>query len=198
MHGVARRAGLWRRTHGIARRCTSFSSSSNGSLNEDTYKQKQTKPGWDSSQAVVADKDKVDIRRQPPLQSLHKAILAGKITLPPFQKVRKNGKVATIFNVATGGMWRLPISSKLAAAEDECTDPCLQYHKVVIHDEGLGKLAVRTLRRGMQVYVEGELETRVFNDTETGSVKRDREVAVHATGQVMAWTEKGPVSLEYC
>lgn len=34
----------------------------------------------------------------------------------------------------------------------------------------------------MQVYVEGELEVRVFNDADTGAVKRDHEVAVDATG----------------
>ena len=34
----------------------------------------------------------------------------------------------------------------------------------------------------MQVYVEGELEIRVFNDADTGVIKRDREVAVHVSG----------------
>ena len=40
----------------------------------------------------------------------------------------------------------------------------------------------------MQVYVEGELEIRVFNDADTGAVKRDREVAVHATGLQCGWS----------
>ncbi|MCO5582809.1 hypothetical protein L7F22_036709 [Adiantum nelumboides] len=197
MQSVARRAGLWRRTQ--ARTCTSFSSSSHGSRNEDTCKQQHSKPDWDPicEDDFFVDKDGGDILVRPPLQSLHKAILAGEITLSPFQKVRKNGKVVTIFHVATGGMWRLPIQSKVAASEDECTDPCLQYHKIAVHHEDLGKLAARTLRRGMQVYVEGELETRVFNDAVTGIVKREREIAVHTRGQIMAWTEKGPISLEY-
>ena len=34
----------------------------------------------------------------------------------------------------------------------------------------------------MLVYVEGELEIRVFNDADTGVIKRDREVAVHVSG----------------
>ncbi|MCO5582521.1 hypothetical protein L7F22_036419 [Adiantum nelumboides] len=300
MQSVARRAGLWRRTQGIARTCTSVSSSSHGSPNVYTCKQQHSKPGWDPicEDGVFVDKDGDDILVRPPLQSLHKAtfimpkptnplwkehtnvievvntpgqagtgvrealivekfpafattdkgrvaqqtqhrlqdallgqlgdsstqveessesqqignrkrarimqeeedeqaILAGEITLSPFQKVRKNGKVVTIFHVATGGMWRLPIESKVAASEDECSDPCLQYHKIAVHHEDLGKLAARTLRRGMQVYVEGELETRVFNDAVTGIVKREREIAVHTRGQIMAWTEKGPISLEY-
>ena len=71
--------------------------------------------------------------------------------MPPLQKVRKNGKVITTFSVATGGMWRLPLPSEVAESsnpENECTDSCIQYHKVAIHNEGLGRLAVRTLRKG--------------------------------------------------
>eukprot|EP00250_Pteridium_aquilinum_P010142 c19176_g1_i1 orf=124-855(+) len=200
MHSVARRALLWSHANGRACRCfaSASSSSSPGSV-KDVGK---SKPSGDVScetplDAALSDKFGADSIRKPPLQSLHKAILAGEVSLPPSQKVRKNGKVITTFNVATGGMWRLPIPSKEILSEDECTDPCMQYHKVAIHDAGLGKLAVQTLKRGMQVYVEGELETRVFNDMDTGVIKRDREIAVHASGQIMAWTKRGPVSIEY-
>lgn len=162
--------------------CRDFASAAENFRGRHPRRRGQLDRTQSSLDVALSNKFGADSIRQPPLRSLFKAILAGEVSNLPVQRVQKNGKVLTTFSISTGGMWRLPLPAGMFKIDPEDNrDPYLQHHKVTIHDERLGRLAIRELKKGMQVYVEGELEMRIFNDPDTGAVKRDREVAVHAS-----------------
>eukprot|EP01018_Ginkgo_biloba_P020136 Gb_27980 [translate_table: standard] len=60
----------------------------------------------------------------------------------------------------------------------------LQWHKIAVHNEWLAGYAVQHLMKGATVYVEGDIETRVYNDDINGMVKRIPEICIRRDGQV--------------
>lgn len=113
-------------------------------------------------------------------RGVHKAILCGRVGQTPIQKILRNGRTVTIFTVGTGGMYDQRISPT-----DRVNKPNpAQWHRVAIHNPVLGTFAVQRLTKNCSVYVEGDIETRVYNDSISGEVKYIPEICIRRDGKI--------------
>lgn len=120
----------------------------------------------------------VDPKRGWNFRGVHKGIICGKVGQVPVQKILRNGRTVTIFTVGTGGMF----DQRIVDAE-HLPRPA-QWHRIAVHNEQLGAYAVRQLAKNSAVYVEGDIETRVYNDSINGQVKSIPEICVRFDGKV--------------
>ncbi|KFK31887.1 hypothetical protein AALP_AA6G171700 [Arabis alpina] len=111
-------------------------------------------------------------------RGVHRAILCGKVGQPPVQKILRNGRTVTIFTVGTGGMF----DQRLMGATNQ-PKPA-QWHRVAVHNEVLGSYAVQKLAKNSSVYVEGDIETRVYNDSISSEVKSIPEICIRRDGKI--------------
>ena len=89
------------------------------------------------------------------MSSINKVILVGSLGKNPEIKDTKAGKSIALLSVATGTSYKDKQGNKVENTE---------WHRVVIFNEGLAKVASDYLKKGSKVYVEGELRTRKWND----------------------------------
>ncbi|GFP97188.1 single-stranded DNA-binding protein mitochondrial [Phtheirospermum japonicum] len=117
---------------------------------------------------------------------IYKAILVGQLGQAPIQKKLRSGKIVTLLSLGTGGIRnnRRPLDNE--EPRDYANRCAVQWHRVSIYPERLGELAVKSFVPGSILYVEGNLETKIFNDPITGLVRRIREVAVRRNGRVVS------------
>ncbi|WP_029014483.1 single-stranded DNA-binding protein [Niveispirillum irakense] len=88
--------------------------------------------------------------------SVNKVILIGNLGKDPeVRSLQNGGKVCTL-RIATSETWK----DRATGERQERT----QWHSVVIFNENLSGIAERYLRKGSKVYVEGQLETRKWQD----------------------------------
>ncbi|CAK7323145.1 unnamed protein product [Dovyalis caffra] len=116
---------------------------------------------------------------------VYKAILVGQVGQNPLQKKLKSGREITMFSMGTGGIHnnRRPLQN-----EDprEYANRCaVQWHRVSVYPERLGRVVMQNVVPGSIMYVEGNLETKVFTDPITGIVRRVREIAVRQNGRLV-------------
>ncbi|XP_057517411.1 single-stranded DNA-binding protein, mitochondrial [Amaranthus tricolor] len=126
---------------------------------------------------------------------IYKAILVGQVGQTPLQKRLKNGKSMTLTTIGTGGIRneRIPFPNE---EPREYADRCnVQWHRVAIYVEKLGDLLVKHAQPGSILYLEGNLETKVFTDQVTGLVKRVREIAIRRNGRIVFLGNGGDFSL---
>ncbi len=88
--------------------------------------------------------------------SINKVTLLGHLGGDPQVRSFQNGGKIVSFSLATSEGWK----DKQTGDRKERTE----WHKVVINNEGLAKVAEQYLRKGSKVYVEGKLETRKWQD----------------------------------
>ncbi|ESW16970.1 hypothetical protein PHAVU_007G199200 [Phaseolus vulgaris] len=119
----------------------------------------------------------VDPKRGWGFRGVHKAIICGKVGQSPVQKILRNGKNVTIFTVGTGGMFDQRIGPK------DLPKPA-QWHRIAVHNDMLGAYAVQKLFKNCSVYIEGDIETRVYNDSINGEVKSIPEICVRRDGRI--------------
>ncbi|XP_030459699.1 single-stranded DNA-binding protein, mitochondrial-like [Syzygium oleosum] len=120
----------------------------------------------------------VDPRRGWGFRGVHKAIICGKVGQAPVQKILRNGRTVTIFTVGTGGMY-----DQRTVGERDLPKP-VQWHRIAVHNGSLGVYAVQQLAKNSAVYVEGDIETRVYNDSINGEVKSIPEICVRFDGKI--------------
>uniref|UniRef100_A0A1J3D9F2 Single-stranded DNA-binding protein, mitochondrial n=1 Tax=Noccaea caerulescens TaxID=107243 RepID=A0A1J3D9F2_NOCCA len=120
----------------------------------------------------------VDPRKGWGFRGVHRAIICGKVGQAPLQKILRNGRTVTIFTVGTGGMF----DQRLIGATNQ-PKPA-QWHRIAVHNELLGSYAVQKLAKNSSVYVEGEIETRVYNDSISSEVKSIPEICVRRDGKI--------------
>ncbi|KAL6845237.1 hypothetical protein ACP4OV_024732 [Aristida adscensionis] len=106
------------------------------------------------------------------------AIICGKVGQAPVQKILNNGHTVTVFTVGTGGMF-----DQRVASSENLPVPA-QWHRIAVHNEQLGAYAVQKLVKNASVYVEGDIETRVYNDRINGQAKNIPEICVRRDGKV--------------
>ena len=101
--------------------------------------------------------------------SVNKVILVGNLGKDP--EVRRLNSGASVVNlrVATSENWR----DKTSGEKQERTE----WHSVVIYNENLGKIAEQYLKKGSKVYIEGQLQTRKWQD-QSGADKYTTEVVL--------------------
>jgi single-strand DNA-binding protein len=90
--------------------------------------------------------------------SVNKVILVGNLGKDPEVRSMNDGNKIISFSIATGESWR----DKTTGERKEKTE----WHKVVIFNEALGKVAESYLRKGSKVYIEGALQTRKWVNKE--------------------------------
>lgn len=101
--------------------------------------------------------------------SLNKVQLIGNLGRDPEVRTMQNGAKVVTLSVATSESWR----DKRSGERVEKTE----WHRVVIFNEALAKVAENWLRRGSRVYLEGQLQTRKFTD-QSGHEKYATEVVL--------------------
>ncbi|KAK9198867.1 hypothetical protein WN944_014053 [Citrus x changshan-huyou] len=116
---------------------------------------------------------------------IFKAILVGQVGQSPVQKKLKSGRTVTLFSLGTGGIRnnRRPLENENPT---EYANRCaVQWHRVSVYPERLGGVVMKHLVPGSTIYVEGNLEQKVFNDPITGLVRRIREIAIRRNGRLV-------------
>jgi len=102
--------------------------------------------------------------------SLNKVLLIGRLGSDPEVKQMVNGKSVARFSIATSNTWK----DKNTGEKKEKTE----WHRVVIFNEGLVKVVQQYVKKGAQVYVEGQLTTRKWKDEKAGVDKYSTEVVL--------------------
>ncbi|TPL87999.1 single-stranded DNA-binding protein [Mesorhizobium sp. B2-3-14] len=101
--------------------------------------------------------------------SVNKVILVGNLGADPEIRRLNSGEPVVNIRIATSESWR----DKNSGERKEKTE----WHNVVIFNEGIAKVAEQYLKKGMKVYVEGQLQTRKWQD-QTGVDKYTTEVVL--------------------
>ena len=101
--------------------------------------------------------------------SVNKVILVGNLGRDPEVRRLNNGEPVVNLSVATSETWR----DKASGERKERTE----WHKVVIFNENLAKIAEQYLKKGSTVYLEGQLQTRKYTDKD-GAEKYTTEVVL--------------------
>ncbi|MEK0436403.1 MAG: single-stranded DNA-binding protein [Proteobacteria bacterium] len=89
--------------------------------------------------------------------SLNKVLLIGRLGNDPEIKQMQNGKSVARLSVATSESWK----DKNTGERKEKTE----WHRVVIFNEGLVNVVQKYLKKGAQVYIEGQLSTNKYTDS---------------------------------
>jgi single-strand DNA-binding protein len=101
--------------------------------------------------------------------SVNKVILVGNLGKDPEIRRTQDGRPIANLSVATSETWR----DKATGERKEKTE----WHRVVIFNEGLCKVAEQYLKKGAKVYIEGALQTRKWTD-QSGAEKYSTEVVL--------------------
>jgi single-strand DNA-binding protein len=88
--------------------------------------------------------------------SVNKVILVGNLGKDPEVRSMNNGGEVVSFSLATSESW----NDKQSGERRDKTE----WHNVVIFNENLGRIAKQYLRKGSSCYVEGQLQTRKWQD----------------------------------
>ncbi len=101
--------------------------------------------------------------------SVNKVIIIGNLGRDPEVRSFQNGGKVVNLNIATSETWR----DKASGERKERTE----WHRVSILSEPLAKIAEQYLKKGSKVYIEGQLETRKWQD-QSGAEKYTTEVVL--------------------
>ena len=102
--------------------------------------------------------------------SLNKVQLIGRLGADPEIKQMVNGKNVARLSVATSQSWK----DKSTGERKEKTE----WHRVVIFNEGLVNIVQQYLKKGANVYLEGQLSTRKWKDEKSGQDKYSTEAVL--------------------
>ena len=102
--------------------------------------------------------------------SLNKVLLIGRLGADPEIKQMANGKSVARFSLATSNTWK----DKNTGEKKEKTE----WHRVVIFNEGLVNVVQQYVKKGSQVYIEGQLTTRKWKDEKSGLDRYSTDVVL--------------------
>lgn len=115
------------------------------------------------------------------MSSVNKVILVGNLGADPESRAMQNGSVANM-RVATTEVYKDRDGNRKEATE---------WHNVVIFNERLVDFAEKYLRKGSQVYIEGKLRTRKWQDRD-GNDRYTTEVTVAGMGGTLTMLDGAP------
>lgn len=101
--------------------------------------------------------------------SVNKVILIGNLGADPEVRHTQDGRPIVTLRLATSESWR----DKQSGERKERTE----WHRVVIFNENLAKVAEQYLKKGAKLYVEGQLQTRKYTDQQ-GQERYSTEVVL--------------------
>jgi len=113
--------------------------------------------------------------------SVNKAIIVGHWGRDPESRSFATGGKIVSWRVATSESWK----DRASGERKERTE----WHSVSITNEALAKVAEQYLRKGSMVYIEGQLETRKWQD-QSGADRYSTEIAVRAFNGVLTLLDK--------
>jgi len=108
--------------------------------------------------------------------SVNKVILIGNLGRDPEVRTFNNGGKVCNLRIATSETWR----DKASGERKERTE----WHSVAIFSEPLTRIAEQYLRKGSKVYIEGQLETRKWQD-QSGQDRYSTEVVLRPYGSTL-------------
>ena len=115
--------------------------------------------------------------------SVNKVILVGNLGKDPEIRSFQNGDKVASFSIATSESWK----DKGSGERKEKTE----WHRVSVLNQGLVKVVENYIKKGSKVYIEGQLETRKWNDKD-GQEKYTTEVVLRPyRGELTMLDSKG-------
>ncbi|MDP1027858.1 single-stranded DNA-binding protein [Sphingomonas sp. KR1UV-12] len=114
--------------------------------------------------------------------SVNKVILVGNLGRDPESRTFQNGGKVVNLRIATSESWK----DRNSGERKEKTE----WHSVAIFNEGLANVAERFLRKGSKVYIEGQLQTRKWQDQQ-GQDKYSTEIVLQGFNSVLTMLD-GP------
>ncbi|MDN8554980.1 single-stranded DNA-binding protein [Citrobacter werkmanii] len=105
-------------------------------------------------------------------RGLNKVTLIGFVGQDPEVRYTADKQPVTVFSIATGESWK----DKETGETKERT----QWHRIVVYNK-LAEIAATHLKKGIQVYLEGRLQIRKWNDS-IGAERQSTEVIVDING----------------
>ena len=102
--------------------------------------------------------------------SLNKVLLIGRLGADPEIKQMVNGKSVARLSLATSQSWK----DKNTGEKKEKTE----WHRIVVFNEGLVNVVQQYLKKGAQIYIEGQLTTRKWKDEQSGLDKYSTEIVI--------------------
>ena len=102
--------------------------------------------------------------------SLNKVLLIGRLGADPDVKQMVNGKSVARLSIATSNTWK----DKNTGEKKEKTE----WHRVVIFNEGLVNVVQQYVKKGTQLYIEGQLTTRKWKDEKSGFDRYSTEIVI--------------------
>ncbi|MEO6041914.1 MAG: single-stranded DNA-binding protein [Croceibacterium sp.] len=115
--------------------------------------------------------------------SLNKVMLIGNLGADPEVRSFQNGGKVANLRIATSESWK----DKNTGEKQEKTE----WHTVAIFSEGLIGVVERYLRKGSKVYIEGQLQTRKWQD-QSGNDRYSTEVVIRGLGGVLTMLDGAP------
>jgi single-strand DNA-binding protein len=113
--------------------------------------------------------------------SVNKVILIGNLGADPEVRRLQDGRPVANLRIATSESWR----DKATGERKEKTE----WHRVVIFNEGLAKIAEQYLKKGAKVYIEGQLQTRKWTDQQ-GVEKYSTEVVLQGFNAALTMLDR--------
>ena len=113
--------------------------------------------------------------------SLNKVQLIGRLGADPEIKQMVNGKNVARLSIATSQSWK----DKSTGERKEKTE----WHKVVIFNEGLVKVVQQYLKKGANVYIEGQISTRKWRDEKLGQDRYSTEIVLQGYNSSLTMLE---------
>lgn len=107
------------------------------------------------------------------MRGVNKVILVGTLGRDPEVRYAANGNAIANLSIATSEQW----NDRATGEKQERTE----WHRVVIFGK-LAEIAQQYLTKGSQVYLEGKLQTRKWQDQATGQDKYSTEVVIDVSG----------------
>ena len=102
--------------------------------------------------------------------SVNKVTLVGNLGRDTEIRAMQNGDKIVQLSIATSDRWK----DKNSGEQRERTE----WHRVVIFNDALGRIAEQYLKKGSTVYLEGQLQTRKWTDQQSGQEKYTTEVVL--------------------
>lgn len=116
------------------------------------------------------------------MAGLNRVMLIGNLCADPEARSLNNGGEVVNLRLATSESWKDKDGNRQERSE---------FHTVVIFNEGLAKVAKSYLRKGSKVYLEGQLQTRKWQD-QSGSDRYSTEIVLQRyRGELVLLDAKG-------
>ena len=103
-------------------------------------------------------------------RGLNKVMLIGNLGNDPEIRHTNSGMAVATLSLATAESWKDRDSGE--------TRDKTEWHRVVVFNEGLVNVVQQYLKKGAQVYIEGQLNTRKWKDEKSGQDKYSTEVVI--------------------